>query len=214
MKEHAKTCGQHNQTPIVTFSLDGVQESKSTNASMDIFCIKFKGCRSIYPLKIIKPFNRYKYDEQEEIANVVSDLNVNNVEIEAAVFDNPKRSINKNVKSHAATHPCEYCECGAVRYIDNTMTKHKLTWPPTTMNGRPRTITAIRRIVNSIENEDEHLTKDYLKGIKGRSVFLDQPNFDYILDMPTEYMHAVCLCLVKKMVELTYKVGKKKVQGH
>lgn len=90
------------------------------------------------------------------------------------------------------------------------MSKSQLTWPPQTMNGRPRTITAIHRIVNSIEEDDGELTSDYVKGIKGRSVFLDQPNFDYILDIPTEYLHLVCLGIVKRMLELTYKIGKKR----
>lgn len=199
------------QHPVVDISIDGVQESNSSNVSMDVYSIKFKNCRNIYPIKIIKPFNRFKYNEQEEIAKVVADLNENNVDIDTAVFDNLKRSVAKNVKSHAATHPCEYCECGAVSYMDENMNRHKLTWPPSTMNGRPRTLTAIRRIVNSIETDNEPPSKNYLKGIKGRSVFLDQPNFDMILDMPTEYMHSVCLGLVKKMVELTYSLGKKRV---
>ena len=89
------------------------------------------------------------------------------------------------------------------------MTKGHLTWPPTTMNGRPRTITGIRRIVQSIE-QNENVTKEYLKGIKGRSVLLDQENFDVIHDLPAEYMHLVCLGTVKRVVNLTYNVGKKR----
>lgn len=208
MNQHAQTCpASTHQPPVVSFSMDGVQASKSSNASMDIYSISFKDCRNIYPVKIIKPFDKFKYDAQEELRSFVLDLNENEVKIDTAVLDNQKRSIVKNVKSHAATHPCEYCECAAVSYIDDTMTKRKLTWPPSTMNGRPRTITAIRRIVQSIEDEDDNVCKDYVKGIKGRSVFLDQPNFHYILDMPTEYMHSTCLGLVRKMVELTYKFG-------
>ena len=192
----------------MTLSLDGVQASKSSSASLDIYCINFKSCRSVYPIKLIKPNDKFKYEEQEELANVVNDLNESPLVIDTGVFDNPKRSFVKNTKCSSATYPCEYCESPAVNYIDNTMTKSQLTWPPSTMNGRPRTITAIRRIVNSIEQGDEDLTKHYLKGIKGRSVFLDQPNFDIIHDNPTEYMHIVCLGVVKRMVELTYKLGK------
>ena len=209
LNQHIQICSQRNQ-PIVSLSLDGVQECKSTNASIDIYCVKFKQCRNIYPVRLIKRFNGYKYNEQEELQHVVSDINENEIDLETAVLDNPKRSVAKNVKSHSATHPCEYCECAAVSYIDDTMSKNQLTWPPSTMNGRPRTITGIRKNVNSIEAGDEDLTKNYLKGIKGRSVFLDQPNFDMIQDMPTEYMHLICLGIVKRMVELTYKVGKKR----
>ena len=175
---------------------------------MDVYCIKFKHCRNIYPIKLVKPHGKFKYDEKKELASLIAQLNEKNINIDTCVLDNPKRSNVKNTKSSSATYPCEYCESPAVNYIDNTMTKNQLTWPPTTMNGRPRTITAIRRIVNKIEEGDEELSKKYLKGIKGRSVFLDQPNFDFIHDMPTEYMHLGCLGVVKRVTELTYKVGK------
>lgn len=160
-------------------------------------------------MKIIRPNNRFKYDEKSEFQDLVSNLNANQITIDTGVFDNPKRSFVKCAKTSAATYPCEYCEVPAVRYKNDTMKKHKLTFPPQTMNGRPRTITGIRRIVNSIEEgTHESFDKDYVKGIKGRSVLLDQPNFDFIVDLPSEYMHLVCLGNVKKMVEFTYKVGK------
>ena len=136
-------------------------------------------------------------------------MNEANIEIDTAIMDNPKRSIAKMVKSHSARHPCEYCECGAVDFKDDSMTRKQLTWPPSTMNGRPRTITGIRRIVNRIEEDSEEiLSQNYLKGIKGRSAFLDQQNFDFILDMPCEYMHIVCIGVVKRQLELIYKIGK------
>ena len=211
LKLHREACPCNHKNLVVDFSLDGVQEANSSNVSMDIYCLRFHGCRSVYPLRLIKPYDRYRYDEQEEIRNVISDINEAGIEIDTGVFDKPKRSVVQLVKSSAARHPCEYCECPAVNYIDNTMKKTMLTWPPTTMNGRPRTITAIRRIVNSIEEGDQEvLTNDYLRGIKGRSVLLDQPNFDIIMDVPTEYMHIVCLGTVKRLIEFTYNVGKKR----
>ena len=156
--------------------------------------------------------NRYKYDEKKEIREFISNLNENDISIDAAIFDNLKRSVVKDVKNHASTHPCEYCEAPARHYKDDTMTRRKLTWPPETMNGRPRTITAIRRIVNDIEEGEENLSSNYLKGIKGRSVLLDQPDFDFILDIPAEYMHLLCLGVVKSMLEYTYKIGKKRTR--
>ena len=212
MNLHSEICPHHlNEQPIVDLSLDGVQESNSSNTSLDIYSISFKQCRNIYPLKIIRPINRFKYDEQSELRDLISDLNINGVVIDSGIFDNLKRSVVRAAKSSAATHPCEYCEISAVRYKNDSMTRHKLTFPPQTMNGRPRTITGINRIVTSIEEEDEEvLCSEYVKGIKGRSVFLGQPNFDFIIDLPAEYMHLVCIGVVKRMVEFSYKVGKKK----
>ena len=195
---------------LINFSLDGVQESKSANTSIDIYSINFKSCRNIYPIKLVRPNNRFKYDEQQEIADLLSDINSTKMVLDTAVGDNPKRSNLRNAKSCSGTHGCEYCESPAIYFKDDTMSRGHLTWPPSTMNGRPRTITAIRRITNSIEEDEEELTKNYLKGIKGRSVLLDQNNFDLIHDLPTEYMHLVCIGTVKKMLEFTYKMGNNK----
>ena len=212
---HNKVCSaNHDEYPLISLSLDGVQESRSSSISMDIYSIKFHGCRNIYPLRLIRPNEKYKYDEQEELANAIADLNNSDLVLDHCVLDNPKRCVVQNKKSCCARFPCEYCEAPAINYIDENMIKNQLTWPPTTMNGRPRTITAIRRIVNSIEEGDEDLTKEYLKGIKGRSVLLYQPNFDIIQDVPTEYMHLVCLGVVKNMIIFTYNVGKKKNKNY
>lgn len=214
LKHHRSICESHRvDNPIANLSIDGVQEANSSSTSIDVYCITFQNCRSVYPVKLVRANERYKYNEQEEIENFVSNINETDIIIGTCICDNLKRSVVTNTKNHAAKFPCEYCECGAISYIDDTMQKRKLTWPPVTMNGRPRTVTGIRRIVTTIEDHEEGdppLTEKFLKGIKGRSVFLDQPNFDIVLDMPCEYMHIVCLGLVKRMLEMTYKLGKKR----
>ena len=210
MDHHKRICPSDHEHPLITLSLDGVQESNSSSTSLDIFCVSFKTCRNVYPLRIIRPNEKYRYDEQEEMSNVLTDINSSDLILDTAVCDNPKRSKLRMAKSSCGTHGCEYCEAPSVQYKNNSMRKSHLTWPPSTMNGRPRTITAIRRIVNSIEEEDPNVTKDYVKGIKGRSVLLDQQNFDLILDLPTEYMHSTCLGLVNNLVHFTYKTGKTK----
>ena len=249
------------------FSLDGVQEARSSLASTDVFSVAFNNCRSVYPIRLIRPCDGYKYDEQEALREVINDINESQMILDTGVFDKLKRSVVKNVKGHSAIHPCEYCEAPAVTYTNdeqitaikekynqkkntcraqieslrnmpgNSQTseandrtinvleanmvqmdedekkeikqagKKQLTWPASTMNGRPRTITSIRRIVNEIEAGEENLDRNYLKGIKGRSVLLDQPDYDFILDTPAEYMHLVCLGVCKRMIELTFKVG-------
>lgn len=269
LKIHRKICSCKTETKI-KLNLDGVQEAKSSTVSSDIFSIAFNHCRNIYPLKIIRPHEKFKYDEQHQIREVINDVNSSQMKLDTGIFDKPKRSTIKNVKGHAATFPCEYCESPAVCYVDHgkvneinakyadqrkiisaqieslqnmdganaeqsgrtiallqsTLFKLKseeekelkkvkrtiLTWPASTMNGRPRTITSIRRIVNEIEQSEAPLDNEYLKGIKGRSVLLDQQDFDIILDVPCEYMHLVCLGVVKRLVELTFKVGENRTR--
>ena len=45
------------------------------------------------------------------------------------------------------------------------------------------------------------------KGIKGHSPLLDYPGFDFVHSIPPEYMHSICLGLVKRLLELTFSVG-------
>lgn len=84
--------------------------------------------------------------------------------------------------------------------------KKQLVWPASTMNGEPRTKENILEIVEKITN-GEALTKDEKKGIVGKSPFLDLDYFDPVRDIPAEYLHCLCLGVVKRMVCLTFNVG-------
>ena len=91
------------------------------------------------------------------------------------------------------------------------LTTKKITWPSSTLNGQPRTVISITEIVNRLEN-GEDLTPSERKGVKGRSIFLDLPNFNYVFDIPTDYLHCMCLGVIKKLVELTFDVGESRIR--
>ena len=81
-----------------------------------------------------------------------------------------------------------------------------LAWPYSTANkGESRTDAATEAIVYGIENGVTD--RDAVKGIIGRSLFLDINYFNFTADIPAEYMHSVCLGLVKRVIELTFTVG-------
>lgn len=83
---------------------------------------------------------------------------------------------------------------------------NNIVWPASTQNGPKRTVENVLAIVEKIENK-EVLSIDEAKGITGRSLLLDIPYFNYVLDAPAEYLHGVCLCVVKRMILLTFDVG-------
>ena len=253
---------------IIQLSLDGVMESKSSFNSLDTYSVKFDNCRNIYPIRIIKPCEKFKFDEQEQLRLVLEDINDNHLVIECAVLDNPKRSDVRCAKCASAKFGCEYCENCAISFVDSqkksltlirknyyikeknisqeikqlqlTQTqsdddnetllnlretlatlieekenelrkkgRKKITWPASTMGGNLRTVDGIKHISNEIEINPEILKNDpeFCKGIKGKSLMLDQPFFDITKDLPCEYMHLVCLGVVKRMIELNFKVG-------
>ena len=249
-------------TPIIQLSLDGVQESRSSLNSLDIYSIKFNHCRNIFPIRIIRPCQKFKFDEQFELEQVLSDINSNNLTIDCGVFDAMKRSTVLCIKGHSAKFPCQYCESSAVPFFIHTKTsiatdkqyeaqcktlsqelsqleddpdnsedlinlreridnlnekrenelqkvRKQLTWPSSTMAGKQRTVEGIRQIANAIKDNPDLVKTDpdYCKGIKGASLFLDQPFFNLIFDIPCEYMHLVCLGVGRRMLELTFKVG-------
>ena len=85
--------------------------------------------------------------------------------------------------------------------------KSKIVWPySTSKDNEPRTQGKVLEIVNRIEN-GEILTSDEAKGVVGKSPLLTLENFDYVLDVPTEYLHCMCLGVIKRLVELTFNVG-------
>ena len=252
---------------MIQLSLDGILESKSSFTSLDVYSVAFNHCRSIYPIRIIRPCQRFKYDEQIQLEKVLADINENNLVIDCAVLDNLKRAIVRCAKNHAGKFACEYCYNAAVFHVDlkkktlasierrfqeqeniltqqlsqmqesqesqsenedyenlreqlNDLSKEKeleiqktgrkqLTWPASTRTGNLRTLDNVTAIVEEIESNPEILRNDpdFCKGIKGRSLLLDQPNFHLVNDLPTEYMHLLCLGVVKRLTSLTFTVG-------
>lgn len=93
----------------------------------------------------------------------------------------------------------------AIKNINNE--SNNIVWSASSQNGPKRTIEGVMIIVEKIEN-NEPLSQDEAKGIKGRSLLLEIPYFNFILDIPVEYLHGVCLGVVKRMIILTFHVGK------
>lgn len=89
---------------------------------------------------------------------------------------------------------------------DIARSKGHVVWPSSSMNGESRSKEKILDILSEIQR-NPNPTKDEAKGICGHSPLLDIPYFHFVIDIPTEYLHSVCLGVSKKMVELTFDVG-------
>ena len=78
-----------------------------------------------------------------------------------------------------------------------------IVWPQSTANGEPRTMREIKHIIEKIEN-NEILTNEEKKGVVSRSPLFSIPNFNIVLDLPVDYMHALCIGVTKRMIEMTF----------
>lgn len=125
------------------------------------------------------------------------------------IIDKIKR-IKKEVKSDNTS---EVLTKIITELEEGNVGKRQITvWPSSTANKEPRTkekILDILELINEHENTEytDPLTKDDVKGIKGRSLLLDWDSFDFVIQLPTEYMHLVCLGVTKRLTELTFNVG-------
>lgn len=260
LKVHSKVCPNF-QGKNLQASLDGVSEAKSNSVSLDVYSSKFRGCRSIYAHRIVRPLKKGYVDNREQLNKVLLDYGDNNITIDAFVGDNPKRSFLKFCLNHSSLFPCEYCFAKEAKCMwkkkenDGSLEKTKTAlidkikrielekghkseealkvlkklltdlekrqatkcrqitvWPSNTANQPLRTKQNIIDIVSLIEetqeNEDsDPLTPDQLKGVVGHSMLLDLDYFDFVNNVPPEYMHLVCLGVVKRLTELTFNVG-------
>lgn len=89
--------------------------------------------------------------------------------------------------------------------------KSHIVWPYSTMKAEPRTNQEMLNIVERIEN-GENLTSEEKKGVIRRSPLLKIPGFNFVRDAPVDYMHGVCIGVVKRLVELTFQVGESRTR--
>ena len=125
--------------------------------------------------------------QKDDILIKLSSANDNNDQNEIQILNSMLNSVNEGMK------------------VLNSK-NNKIVWPASSRNGELRTIEKVNDIVNKIENGDI-LSLEESKGIVGRSLFLDIPYFNYVEDIPPEYLHSTCIGVVKRCIELTFNVG-------
>ena len=59
-------------------------------------------------------------------------------------------------------------------------------WPARSANGEERTTEKVLEIIDKLESSEEPLSPGELKGIMGRSLFLDIAGFDFVKDIPVD----------------------------
>jgi hypothetical protein len=88
----------------VDISIDGVPETKSggSGISLTMVCLRFFGCRKVWPWHIIRKTEKgYRLDVETVLRPIVKSLNDLGVTVEVLVADAPMRAFARNQKTHA-----------------------------------------------------------------------------------------------------------------
>ena len=67
---------------------------------------------------MVRSVNRYKYNEQPHIREVLDSITENGLILDGVIADNPKRAVIRCAKNHAAKYACELCKECALQISD------------------------------------------------------------------------------------------------
>ena len=142
--------------------------------------------------------------QKQDFENQIKALNTKIAKLEEKEEGEEELSEEKEEEINTLNSIKDYL---SVSLRDISKHKSKVVWPySTSKDADPRTKENVLAIVNRIEN-GEILNSEESKGVVGRSPLLSLENFDYVIDVPTEYLHSMCLGCIKRLVELTFNVG-------
>lgn len=106
---------------------------------------------------------------------------VYNISLHSIVCDAPARSFVKGIKGHTGYHGCDRCD------VEGDYVEHRMTFGSVIKNLRTD------ETFRTKQDEDHHLRDTVLQNI---------PSLDLVLGFPQDYMHLICLGVVKKLIHL------------
>ena len=106
-------------------SADGVSECLSTTVSLDVYSIKFEKCKTIYPVRVVRPIKKVNIDQLQQLKLVLDDLHFNRCIITQFIGDNLKRAIARQCLCHSGWFPCEYCFAKGTKLVTNSISNKK-----------------------------------------------------------------------------------------
>lgn len=108
--------------------------------------------------------------------------------------DSPARAIVRNVKQFNGKHGCDWCEFEGVAVPNNS-------GPPVRYYPH-RTPVVMRTAAMQAAYALEGTPSNPVKGVKGMAFADLLPSFDMVRGTVTDFMHSVCLGVVRQMVDL------------
>ncbi len=192
---------------IIDIAIDGVPETKSGGVSIDVFSLSFVGCKTVYPLAILRP-SRSGMSLSESIIfePFLRELSSCGLSVRLTVCDAPMRAKVLGMVGHSGKMPCQYCYAKAT-----TKGSHKFFPPASNSNCKLRTNRGLRRAAKALQRVNQKQTgmrrrvTPSMSGVKKVSVLSAIRDIDLIHQVPAERMHLCDLGIVRKMARLSFE---------
>ena len=143
----------------------------------------------------LKPFVEECKHLEDHGFTIQHDLQPRKVFAMVLSADAPARAIVKNCKQFNGQHGCDWCE-----FPGETMNNGG---PPTRYypyRGPPRMRSATKQLQYALKSTDKN---EVVKGVKGASVISMLPSFDPVRGVAVDFMHCVCLGVMRQFVNLS-----------
>lgn len=191
-----KSCNKsilRDHTIYLNINIDGLPLSKSSTSQVYPILCSISGSNIVDMIGVYhgyekpKDANLFLHDFVTDCTNVINNGIVfencfYNVKIKSLICDAPAKSYVKYVKGHTGYFSCTKC------FIEGSYINNRICFP-TFRDLKLRTDGDFR-----LKVQEEHHT--------GVSALENIPNFDMIISVPLDYMHLVCLGVVKKLLLL------------
>ncbi|XP_025407624.1 uncharacterized protein LOC112681595 [Sipha flava] len=192
----------------IAVGIDGLPLSKSNgNQFWPIlaYIISEFSTKKVFPIGIYygqsKPedSNEFLSEFVEEANDLITNgISINNVIIKVSISficcDSPARAFILRVKTHSGFHSCTRC------FIDGDYQKNRVCFP---YSNRKSTLRDHNSYINMVD-DDYHTSES-------PSVLAKLYDFDLVKSFPLDYMHVVCLGVMKKLL-LLWKSGPLKIR--
>uniref|UniRef100_A0A2S2R9B5 DUF4806 domain-containing protein n=1 Tax=Sipha flava TaxID=143950 RepID=A0A2S2R9B5_9HEMI len=192
----------------IAVGIDGLPLSKSNgNQFWPIlaYIISEFSTKKVFPIGFYygqsKPedSNEFLSEFVEEANDLITNgISINNVIIKVSISficcDSPARAFILRVKTHSGFHSCTRC------FIDGDYQKNRVCFP---YSNRKSTLRDHNSYINMVD-DDYHTSES-------PSVLAKLYDFDLVKSFPLDYMHVVCLGVMKKLL-LLWKSGPLKIR--
>ncbi|KAI3381211.1 hypothetical protein SNEBB_008635 [Seison nebaliae] len=167
----------------ITLNCDGVQLLKTSSKKFWIVSFSLFEEQQVFLLSVC--IGKVKPSNIELLSDVIDELNKQrNIKLKNIVSDIPARSVIKGVVSHNSFYCCEYCKIKG---------QHK--------NNRMNYITNQRQM--ELRTNDEFRAGVYNQTHSKKCTPLTNLSyFDMVADFSLDYMHMICLGVVKKCMSI------------